>query len=53
MVEDLGAALRRVPAPDTVVLAKGPRFMRWERVADAIALPSQDAPAPAAPGGAS
>jgi UDP-N-acetylmuramoyl-tripeptide--D-alanyl-D-alanine ligase len=52
-VEDLVAALRRVLAPDTVVLVKGSRFMRMERVADAIALPSQDAPAPAAPGGAS
>lgn len=38
-IEDLIAALRKTLTPDTVVLVKGSRFMRMERVADAIALP--------------
>lgn len=35
-IEDLIAALRKQLTPDTVVLVKGSRFMRMERVADAI-----------------
>jgi UDP-N-acetylmuramoyl-tripeptide--D-alanyl-D-alanine ligase len=41
-IEDLIAALRKLLSPDTVVLVKGSRFMRMERVADAIAVPSQE-----------
>lgn len=37
-VDDLLAALRKELGPDTVVLVKGSRFMRMERVADAIAV---------------
>ena len=38
-VEDLVAALRPELAPGTAVLVKGSRFMKMERVADAITLP--------------
>ncbi|MDY0011811.1 MAG: UDP-N-acetylmuramoyl-tripeptide--D-alanyl-D-alanine ligase [Rhodocyclaceae bacterium] len=38
-IEDLIAALRKGLDASTVVLVKGSRFMRMERVADAIALP--------------
>ncbi len=38
-VEDLVAALLPALNPDTTVLVKGSRFMKMERVADAIALP--------------
>ncbi|MBL8436775.1 MAG: UDP-N-acetylmuramoyl-tripeptide--D-alanyl-D-alanine ligase [Zoogloeaceae bacterium] len=37
-IEDLNAALRKLLSPETVVLVKGSRFMRMERVADAISL---------------
>ncbi len=37
-VDDLVAALRKELDPGTVVLVKGSRFMRMERVADAIAV---------------
>jgi len=41
-VEDLVAALRPTLAANTIVLVKGSRFMRMERVADAISVaPSQ------------
>ncbi|MCX9157863.1 UDP-N-acetylmuramoyl-tripeptide--D-alanyl-D-alanine ligase [Niveibacterium sp. 24ML] len=36
--ESLIAALRAALTPDTVVLVKGSRFMKMERIADAIAL---------------
>ena len=42
-IEDLVAALRAALTPDTVVLVKGSRFMRMERVADAIALEASGA----------
>ena len=45
-IEDLIAALRKLLSPDTVVLVKGSRFMRMERVANAIAL-QEDGAAPA------
>jgi len=38
-IEDLVAALRKVMDGDTVVLVKGSRFMRMERVVDAIVVP--------------
>ncbi len=38
-VEDLVAVLRPELTPDTTVLVKGSRFMKMERVADAITLP--------------
>jgi len=37
-VDDLVAVLRKELDPNTVVLVKGSRFMRMERVADAIAV---------------
>ena len=45
-IEDLIAALRKLLSPDTVVLVKGSRFMRMERVVNAIAL-QEDGAAPA------
>ena len=41
-VEDLIAALAGELTPDTVVLVKGSRFMRMERVADAVAAPQAE-----------
>ncbi len=40
-VEELVAALIAELTPDTVVLVKGSRFMRMERVIEAIAKPSE------------
>ncbi len=39
-VDDLVEALRPELTPDTTVLVKGSRFMRMERVADALAAPA-------------
>jgi UDP-N-acetylmuramoyl-tripeptide--D-alanyl-D-alanine ligase len=40
-IEDLIEALRPELSANTTVLVKGSRFMRMERVADAIAVPVQ------------
>ena len=40
-IEDLIAAVNRELAPETTVLVKGSRFMRMERVADAIVVPRE------------
>ena len=41
-MEDLIAALLAELAPETIVLVKGSRFMRMERVLDAIAAPQEE-----------
>ncbi|MDQ8020456.1 MAG: UDP-N-acetylmuramoyl-tripeptide--D-alanyl-D-alanine ligase [Moraxellaceae bacterium] len=41
-VDELVTALRPMLKPDVVVLVKGSRFMRMERVADAVALPTTE-----------